>query len=95
VDGCAIDDQGLRCDNAYELDNEEHFIELKGSDISHAVEQIKRSISLLSSTSDIVYAEIVSPRSRLIGNDIQKLKKKLLKCNIKLQLYKTKSIIDI
>ena len=43
VDGCVInDDNVLRCDYAIVPSNEvEIYVELKGSDISHAVKQIK------------------------------------------------------
>lgn len=48
VDGCAIT-EGVRCDYLYGLEVAgEIFVELKGSDIRHAVNQISRSVSLLS-----------------------------------------------
>jgi hypothetical protein len=50
VDGCAIsDNETLRCDYALiPSDEVEIYVELKGSDIDHAVEQIKSTIRLLS-----------------------------------------------
>jgi hypothetical protein len=50
VDGCAIsDNETLRCDYALiPSDEVEIYVELKGSDIVHAVEQIKSTIRLLS-----------------------------------------------
>jgi hypothetical protein len=50
VDGCAIkDNETLRCDYALVPPNEiEIYIELKGSDVLHAVKQIESTISLLS-----------------------------------------------
>ena len=50
VDGCAIgDNETLRCDCALMPSDEvEIYVELKGSDIVHAVEQIKSTIRLLS-----------------------------------------------
>jgi len=48
VDGCAIT-KGIRCD--WLVINEadyEHFVELKGTDIVHACEQLKSSITQLS-----------------------------------------------
>ena len=50
VDGCAIsDNETLRCDYALMPSDEvEIYVELKGSDIVHAVEQIKSTIRLLS-----------------------------------------------
>lgn len=49
IDGCVISDNNvLRCDYAIVLSNEvEIYIELKGSDISHAVKQIESTIKLL------------------------------------------------
>jgi hypothetical protein len=50
VDGCAIkDDETLRCDYALVPPSEvEIYIELKGSDVLHAVKQIESTINLLS-----------------------------------------------
>ena len=50
VDGCVIsDNETLRCDYALiPSDEVEIYVELKGSDIDHAVEQIKSTIRLLS-----------------------------------------------
>ncbi|MEB3126055.1 MAG: hypothetical protein VKL00_10605 [Synechococcales bacterium] len=50
VDGCVIkDNKILRCDYAIvPCDEIEIYVELKGSDISHAVEQIESTIKFLS-----------------------------------------------
>ena len=50
VDGCVIrDNETLRCDYAIIPSDElEIYVELKGSDISHAVKQIESTIGLLS-----------------------------------------------
>jgi hypothetical protein len=50
VDGCAINENNtLRCDYAIVPSKEiEIYVELKGSDISHAVKQIESTIKLLS-----------------------------------------------
>lgn len=50
VDGCVIkDNKILRCDYAIvPCDEVEIYVELKGSDISHAVKQIESTIKLLS-----------------------------------------------
>ena len=49
VDDCAIKD-GLRCDYLVKSDNNriEHFVELKGSDVNHAIRQIVSTIQALS-----------------------------------------------
>lgn len=47
VDGCTIN-KGARCDKLLlsEDEREEYFVELKGSDIKHAIEQIESSMSM-------------------------------------------------
>lgn len=54
VDGCQILD-GSKCDNLL-IDREsgnEYFVELKGTDVAHALEQLERSIDLLSDKDNI------------------------------------------
>lgn len=47
VDGCEIT-TGIRCDYLHLAKNIEMYIELKGQDINHAMEQIKSTITALS-----------------------------------------------
>src|SRR5215212_8764900 len=48
VDDCVIKD-GIRCDYlVISLLSKEHFVELKGGDIDHAIAQIERTIEILS-----------------------------------------------
>lgn len=72
VDGCQIKD-GIKCDYLAVCNNIEHFIELKGQDINHAIEQIKVTISKLSSNpknqQKICY--IICTRSPLTSASIQ------------------------
>lgn len=76
VDGCAITD-GIRCDYLLiDANDTEHFIELKGRDITHAVEQLESSIKQLSTNKGLKYSFIVSTRCPLAGPDIQIFKKK-------------------
>lgn len=76
VDGCAITD-GLRCDHLIiDANGMEHFIELKGHDISHAVKQLENSIQQLSPHKRTKYAFIVSTRCPSSGTDIQIFKKR-------------------
>lgn len=73
VDGCAIDDDGVRCDYLHLAKEIEIYIELKGQDLNHAMHQIKRTIALLGSTSNgqrrISY--IICTRSPLTSTEIQ------------------------
>jgi len=81
VDGCQIIDGG-KCDFLVFYDDKEHFIELKGSDINHAIKQLIRTIETLGSKDckkRISY--IISSRSPLSAAEIQvnriKFRKKL------------------
>lgn len=47
VDGCEIT-TGIRCDYLYLINDLELFIELKGQDIQHALEQLEATINKLS-----------------------------------------------
>ena len=84
VDGGLIADKGKKCD--YLLLNCErkssYFIELKGSDISHAIDQIERSIDELKKNlpNFSVFARIVLTRvntTHLIDCKLKKLEKKV------------------
>ena len=78
VDGCAIK-EGVRCDYLLILpDGQELYIELKGSDIKHAVEQIAKSIDLLACNCYpiIKLCFIASTRCPINSTEIQNLKKK-------------------
>ena len=83
VDGCAIK-EGVRCDylliplKGKKLPIKELYIELKGTDIKHAVEQIARSIELLTTGREVEKLCFVAVnRSPLTSPEIQKLKKRL------------------
>jgi len=76
VDGCAITD-GNKCDHLLiDANDTEHFIELKGCDILHAVEQLEASIKQLSTNRGIKYSFVISTRCPLSGTDIQNFRKK-------------------
>ena len=48
VDGCEINDDTIRCDFMHIAKGIEFYIELKGQDLEHALEQIKSTIFRLS-----------------------------------------------
>ena len=80
VDGCQITD-GLKCDFLVKFNDTENFVELKGSDISHAFKQLSRTISLLGDNScQKRYSFVISSRCPLTSTEIQnerlKFKKK-------------------
>jgi hypothetical protein len=72
VDDCAIID-GIRCDYLHIAKNIEMYIELKGQDISHAIDQIERTIKMLSknkeSHSKVSY--IICTRCPISSTEIQ------------------------
>lgn len=61
VDGCAIT-EGVRCDNMLTSHDErcEYFVELKGTDVKHAIEQLRVSIQTLGEFTDDRSAYVVS-----------------------------------
>lgn len=75
VDGCEINDEGLRCDFMHIIEENEFYIELKGQDIIHALNQIERTMRLLSS--DYKNAKktsyVICTRSPLNSTSIQNL----------------------
>ena len=81
VDGCAIKD-GIRCDYLVKVqDKLEIFIELKGQDIEHAINQIERSIQILSSDRNNFPKQsyVVCTRSPMQSPEIQLIQKRFKK----------------
>ena len=80
VDGCQIK-SGMRCDHYFEVKETEHYIELKGQDVSHALEQVSNTISDLSSNPQrkkkVVF--IICTRSPYSSAKIQNLRLKFKK----------------
>lgn len=73
VDGCVLK-EGIKCDYMLIEDTEmEHYIELKGSDIDHAIAQLITTITKLSkcSKSHVKCAYIISTRCPLTTTKIQ------------------------
>lgn len=48
VDGCQISDNSIRCDYLFLAKEIEHYVELKGKGIPHAIKQLKSTIDQLS-----------------------------------------------
>lgn len=73
VDGCEIDDDGIKCDYLHIAKGIEMYIELKGQDIPHALKQIERTINLLSSNAktQVKISYIICTRSPLSSTEIQ------------------------
>lgn len=95
IDGCAIKD-GIKCDQAYCYDREDHFIEYKGNQISHAINQLERSIQLLGEPKKITtYGEIVYGSCNIPNTDFMKKEKQFSSKGVILKKYKSGSIIDI
>ncbi|HEY3369960.1 MAG TPA: hypothetical protein VGK10_03875 [Prolixibacteraceae bacterium] len=98
VDGCALKN-GMKCDFLLIEDGgAEHFVELKGCDIDHAIDQLVTTIKILSKCSRtyIKFAYIVSSRCPLSTTKIQGLQLRFKKdFNSKLIMRKLKCEILI
>lgn len=73
VDGCEIDDDGIRCDYLHLAKEIEIYIELKGQDLLHAMNQIQRTIKILGSKKkgQVRVCYIICTRSPLATTEIQ------------------------
>lgn len=63
IDGCAIK-KGAKCDNLLVSadEKEEYYVELKGKDIKHAIEQIECTIDKIGEHSDDRHSYIICSR---------------------------------
>ena len=61
VDGCTIND-GVRCDKLLLSadEREERYVELKGTDVMHAIEQLEETIKRLGEYTDNRHAYVIS-----------------------------------
>lgn len=74
IDGCVIT-RGERCDYLLvTTDSTEHYVELKGRDVGHAIEQIRATIRELSldASRQKKHSYVVCTRCPMAGPDIQK-----------------------
>jgi hypothetical protein len=62
IDGCIIKNNSIRCDYLFMVTPPKsyHFVELKGSDIDHAFDQIKNTISFVKRKSVIAKKDILA-----------------------------------
>ncbi|MEJ5279466.1 hypothetical protein WH299_09330 [Pseudomonas sp. MYb541] len=92
VDGCLIVD-GIKCDwLLVDTDSgREIYIELKGSDIKHAVDQICETIGALTkSAKDVKLGYVICTKCPLDSTAVQRLKKAvLLSHKLRLRVQKT------
>ena len=74
MDGCAITD-GIRCDYLLRRSEEEleYFIELKGCNVGHAIDQLRASINQLSAdvTKKAKMAFVISTKPYPLTNSVQ------------------------
>jgi hypothetical protein len=82
VDGCEIADNSTpRCDFAIDMHSDlEIYVELKGSDVKHAIEQLESTISIISSNPQSArkLCIIVSTRVPRQGTNVQALQRKFM-----------------
>ncbi len=73
IDGCVIQD-GLRCDHLLiDAVPVEHFVELKGSNVRHALDQLEATIKQVSADAEaaVKRAYVLSARCPLASPDVQ------------------------
>ncbi len=91
VDGCRIVN-GIKCDWLLvdEDTRTEIFIELKGSDVDHAVNQICASASQLSSAPKKKWGYVICTKNPMSSTEVQNLTKQVAKSHgLKLRVKKT------
>ncbi len=94
VDGCQIID-GLKCDFLIKYNDNEHFIELKGSDVKHAIKQLTRTIKELGQNKCKKRTSyVICSRSPLSSPEIQNRRIKFRK-NLKSDLIVQKNKLHI
>ena len=96
VDGCAITN-GARCDNllASSDAHSEYFVELKGIDVKHAIEQLEASIVAIGQYEDTRHAYVVSTNVAPALSTAVQLKKKEFKKKFKAELVVKEKRIDV
>ncbi|MFK0032961.1 hypothetical protein [Pseudomonas monteilii] len=97
VDGCLIK-SGIKCDwlLVEEDSKTEIYIELKGSDIEHAVEQICKTVEQLSTPKSKRWGYVICTRSPLSTTEIQRAAKNVAKSHrVTLRVRKTVHEEDI
>ncbi len=87
VDGCQITN-GVRCDKLLICEDNEYFIELKGSDVKHAIEQLKASINQLGDS------HVLSRQAYIIATSCSpKLQTSIQKSKLEFKKYLHSSLI--
>jgi len=94
IDGCVIT-SGIRCDYLLVDNNRYLFIELKGSDVYHAISQIHQTIRTLKIKSSEKEGLVVTHRCPISSTEIQVLKKKMRKIGCKLDVICSNKEIEI
>jgi hypothetical protein len=97
VDGCLIT-TGIRCDYLLvdEITETEVYIELKGSDVEHAVDQICITSNQLSASPQIKWGYVICTRNPMNSTEVQIAQKKVAKShNLRLRVKKTVHEVDI
>lgn len=100
VDGCEIADNSIpRCDFAIDAYADlEIYVELKGSDIKHAIEQIESTINIISSSPQLArkLCIVVSTRVPRQGTNIQALQRRfMLRYRATLRVKNGKDLLDL
>jgi hypothetical protein len=82
VDGCLLTDEQKKCDFLYEIASSDSgsietvfFVELKGTDFSHGIEQLENTVKVLKEW----YRKIANKRAFLVGRGIPSFETKTQK----------------
>lgn len=96
VDGCALKD-GLKCDNLLcsQDEYEERYVELKGADVIHAIDQLRTSIEKLGEFTDNRHAYVVCTKVYPMYKTKIQLAKKEFRDRYKSTLTVSKTPLDI
>lgn len=62
VDGCAINDKAMRCDKLLvsDCEHEERYVELKGTDVMHAIDQLEATIQRIGEFDNNRHSYVIS-----------------------------------
>lgn len=87
IDNCVIT-EGIRCDYLLITDKRlYYFVELKGSDVDHAVEQIAQTLARVDTKkAECILGVVVTYRNQLSGTQIQNHMKKMLRQKCRLRI---------
>lgn len=96
IDGCVITGtERLRCDFLLNVDNNDYYVELKGSDVKHGILQLESTIQCLRRSQNKMNAILVYLSCPLATSEMQKAMKRFKNMNIVFKWVRSGSHINI